>query len=110
MMLTSAANAGVSPGVARRTKVPFVAAVQLSAQGHPHVARFDPVTGFSKATISHWAEHYLGSVARVLSDGLNCFPAVAQAGALHVPEVVGTGRRSTDMPCFTWINTALGNV
>jgi ISXO2-like transposase domain len=41
---------------------------------------------------------------------LNCFPGVEQAGAVHVPEVVGAGRHSTDMPCFTWINTVLGNV
>ena len=37
-------------------------------------------------------------------------PGVEQAGAVHMPEVVGAGRRSTDIPCFTWINTVLGNV
>jgi hypothetical protein len=29
---------------------------------------------------------------------------------VHVSEVIGTGRRSTDIPCFTWINTVSGNV
>ena len=101
---------GERRGKAAENKVPFVAAVQLSAAGHPQVARFDPVTGFTKEAIGHWAERYLGPSSRVLSDGLNCFPGVEQAGAVHVPEVVGAGRRSTDMPCFTWINTVLGNV
>jgi predicted RNA-binding Zn-ribbon protein involved in translation (DUF1610 family) len=97
-------------GRGSENKVPFVAAVQLSAEGHPQVARFDPVTGFTKEAIGQWAEQYLGPSSRVVSDGLNCFPAVAQTGAVHVPEVVGAGRRSTDMPCFTWVNTLLGNV
>lgn len=97
-------------GRGSENKVPFVAAVQLSAEGHPQVARFDPVTGFTKEAIGHWAKRYLGTSTRVLSDGLNCFPGVEQAGAVHVPEVVGAGRHSTDMPCFTWINTVLGNV
>jgi hypothetical protein len=97
-------------GRGSENKVAFVAAVQVSAEGHPQVARFDPVAGFTKEAIGQWAEQYLDAATRVLSDGLNCFPAVAQAGAVHVPEVVGAGRRSTDMPCFTWINTVLGNV
>ena len=97
-------------GRGSENKVPFVAAVQLSEEGHPQVARFDPVTGFTKEAIGHWAKRYLGTSTRVLSDGLNCFPGVEQAGAVHAPEVVGAGRRSTDMPCFTWVNTVLGNV
>jgi ISXO2-like transposase domain len=97
-------------GRGSENKVPFVAAVQLSAEGHPQLARFDPVTGFTKEAIGHWATRNLGTPTLVLSDGLNCFPGVEQGGAFHVPEVVGAGRRSTDMPCFTWINTVLGNV
>ncbi len=60
-------------GRGSQNKVPFVAAVQLSAQGHPQLARFDPVTGFTKVAIGQWAEHYLSPSTRVLSDGLNCF-------------------------------------
>jgi ribosomal protein L37AE/L43A len=97
-------------GRGSENKVPFVAAVQVSVEGHPQVARFDPVVGFTQEAIGHWATRYLGASTRVLSDGLNCFPGVEQAGAVHVPEVVGADRRSTDMPCFTWINTVLGNV
>ena len=97
-------------GRGSENKVSFVAAVQLSEEGHPQIARFDPVKGFTRDAIGQWAERYLCTATRVLSDGLNCFPAVAQAGAVHVPEVVGGSRRSTDMPCFTWVNTLLGNL
>lgn len=97
-------------GRGSENKVPFVAAVQLSDDGRPQVVRFDPVNGFKKGDIAEWAERYLCPSAQVLSDGLNCFPGVAQAGAIHVPEVVGTQRRSTDMPCFVWVNTLLGNL
>lgn len=97
-------------GRGSENKVPFVAAVQLNEKGHPQVVRFDPVAGFKKADIGQWAKRYLCASSRVLSDGLNCFPAVEHAGAVHVPEIVGTQRRSTDMPCFIWVNTLLGNL
>lgn len=90
--------------------MPFVAAVELNAEGHPQVVRFDPVNGFKKADISQWAKQYLSASSLVVSDGLNCFPAVEEAGAVHLPEVVGSGRCSTGMPCFIWINTLLGNL
>jgi transposase-like protein len=97
-------------GRGSENKVAFVAAVQLSEAGQPQIARFDPLTSFTKEAIGQWAGRYLCPSTRVLSDGLNCFPAVTQAGAIHLPEVVGAGRRSTDMPCFTWVNTLLGNL
>jgi ISXO2-like transposase domain len=87
-----------------------VAAVHLSDEGHPQVARFDSITGFTKYAICQWAERYLGIATRVLDDELNCFSGIEQAGAVQVPEVVGAGRRSTDMLCFTSINTVLGYV
>ena len=56
------------------------------------------------------AERYLCPAAQVLSPGLSCFAAVEQAGAIHVPEVVGIQRRRTDMACFVRVNTVLGNL
>jgi transposase-like protein len=97
-------------GRGSENKVPFVAAVQLNDEGHPLVVRFDPVNGFKKTDIGQWAERYLRTPSRVLSDGLNCFPAVEQAGVIHAPQVVGVDRRSTDMPCFAWVNILLGNL
>jgi hypothetical protein len=52
----------------------------------------------------------LGTTALVVSDGLNCFRAVTKTGCSHQREVVGDQRRSTDMGCFHWINTILGNL
>ena len=97
-------------GRGSENKVPFVAAVQLDEDGHPQVARFDSVQGFKQADIQNWAERYLAPESRVLSDGLNCFLAVKEAGMNHQREVVGTKRRSTDMPCFAWVNILLGNL
>ena len=34
----------------------------------------------------------------------------SRRGCQHEPQVVGVTRRSTDMPCFTWVNTQLGNL
>ena len=96
-------------GRSSEIKVPFVAAVQASSEGHPQVARFDQVTGFTQEAIGHWATRYLCTSTRVLRDSLNCFLGVEQAGVVYVPVVVGADARSTDMPCFTWINTMLGN-
>ena len=97
-------------GRGSENKVPFVAAVQLSDDGHPLLARFDPVEGFTKIEIGHWAVRFLDRSTQVVSDGLGCFPAVTDAGAIHMPEVVGKGRCSTEMPCFSWINILLGNL
>lgn len=97
-------------GRGSENKVPFVAAVELNEDGHPIYARFDVVGGFTKAAIGRWSKQFLASDSRVVSDGLNCFPAVTLAGASHLPEVVGSGRCSIDMPCFAWINILLGNL
>jgi len=97
-------------GRGSENKVPFVAAVELCDEGHPLVARFDRVGGFSKLEIGRWAKCYLSESTQVVSDGLNCFPAVTEVGAIHLPEVVGKERCSIDMPCFSWINILLGNL
>jgi hypothetical protein len=46
----------------------------------------------------------------VVSDGLWVFQAVEAAGCLHKREVVGKDRKSTNMECFRWVNTILGNL
>lgn len=35
---------------------------------------------------------------------------MTEAGCEHQKEVVGKKRKSTDMACFTWVNTVLGNL
>lgn len=97
-------------GRGSENKVPFLAAVQVDDRGHPQVVRLDPVAGFKQSEIQRWAKHYLAPASQVLSDGLNCFTALESAGMAHQREVVGRQRRSTDMPCFNWVNILLGNL
>jgi len=63
-------------GRGSENKVPFLAAVELNEEGHPVVARFDVVDSFTKAAIGRWSKQFLATDSSVVSDGLNCFPAV----------------------------------
>ncbi len=110
MMPTLVGNFEVSLDAVRKTKVPFVAAIQLSEAERPQVVRFDRVDGFKQEDIANWTSRYIASGSHIVSDGLNCFTVFAGTGMAHQREVVGTDRRCTDMPCFMWINTVLGNL
>lgn len=65
---------------------------------------------FSHAEVKAWATRSLVSATTVVSDSLWCFQSVTQAGCTQQREVVGKGRKSTDMECFSWVNTILGNL
>lgn len=101
---------GGKVGRGSENKVPFIAAVETSHDGHPLRAVFSRVATFSSQEVDHWAKSHLAPSALVVSDGLNCFRAVTKNGCSHQREVVGDQRRSTDMGCFHWINTILGNL
>ena len=100
---------GGKPGRGSENKVPFIAAIQTSETHHPLLAVFSRVKTFSSAEVEAWARQHLAASATVVTDGLSCFEAVTQAGCRHEKEVVGKQRKSTDMSCFQWINTVLGN-
>lgn len=100
---------GGKAGRGSENKVSFVAAVSLNAEGHPMRAKMAPVPGFTRKAIADWAKADLSPGCRVVSDGLACFAGVADAGCLHQPVVVGTPKPK-DLPQFSWINTALGNL
>lgn len=91
-------------------KVPFIAAVETNGEGHPLRVLFSPVKTFSRSEVEAWAQRCLAPTATVISDGLACFRAIESAECTHQPEVVGKDRKSTDMGCFHWINTILGNL
>lgn len=101
---------GGKVGRGSENKVPFIAAIETNSQGHPKRAVFTPVKTFSTAEVKVWAQQYLKASATVVSDGLACFRAVEAVGCTHQPEIVGTQRKSTDMGCFHWVNTVLGNL
>ena len=101
---------GGKSGRGSENKTPFIAAIETNSQGHPKRAVFTPVKTFSSAEVKIWAQKFLKPSATVVSDGLACFRAVKAAGCTHQPEIVGTHRKSTDMGCFHWVTTILGNL
>jgi len=103
-------NVGGKPGRGSENKIPFVAAVETDEKGHPRRAVLSPVQAFSHEQIRDWAQRSLSPSALVVSDGLDCFRAVSKIGCTHQPNVVGSHRKSSDMPCFRWVNTVLSNV
>ena len=103
---------GERPGVGGRgspNKVPIVAAVATSDSGHPMRVKMNPVAGFTREAITHWARANLLPGCDVRSDGLGCFAGVIDAGCAHSYIVVGK-RLPREMPQFTWVNTVLGNL
>jgi hypothetical protein len=103
-------NPGGKAGRGSENKVPFIAAVQTNKQNNPMYAVFSQVKAFTRAEVTSWANESLVPSATVVSDGLWCFKAVTESGCSQQREVVGQGRKSTDMECFTWVNTILGNL
>jgi hypothetical protein len=101
---------GGKAGRGSENKVPFIAAVQTNSQGHPLYAIFSTVKSFCKEEVETWARRSLVPSTLVVSDGLWCFQAVEAAGCFHQREIVGKERKTTDMQCFNWINTVLGNL
>jgi len=102
-------RAGGKAGRGSENKVPFVAAVSLDERGQPIHLKLSLVSGFTLDAIGRWAQAHLAPQTLVLSDGLGCFAAVADAGCVHMPRVVGA-LKPRDLPEFKWINTVLGNL
>jgi transposase-like protein len=103
---------GERPGTGGRgspNKVPFVAAVGLSPEGHPLYVKMSPIPGFTLKAVANWARSNLLPGTNVLSDGLNCFAGVIDAGCAHSYIVVGD-RKPRELPMFRWVNTILGNL
>jgi ISXO2-like transposase domain/Transposase zinc-ribbon domain len=100
---------GGKAGRGSENKVPFVAAVSLSDQGHPLYTKLTPVPGFQLKAIADWAHKCVTPGSTIFSDGLACFAAVTQADCLHESTVVA-GRKPKDVPELQWVNTVLGNL
>ena len=101
--------AGGKAGRGSENKVPFVAAISLSAEGRPLYIKMAPIPGFTRKAIFDWAKADLSPGCRVTSDGLGCFAGVTDAGCQH-QVIVAAGRKPKDLPEFNWINTVLGNL
>ena len=46
----------------------------------------------------------------LVSDGLQCFTSVTDAGCTHQVVTTGSGPKAARTPAFKWVNTALGNI
>lgn len=90
-------------------KIPFVAAV-ATREGKPVAVHLRRVTGFTKEQIGLYAKTSLAPGADVVSDGLSCFAALAEAGFAHTVIIAGSGAKRPTEPAFKWVNTVLGNV
>lgn len=101
---------GGKVGRGSENKIPFVAAVQTDKYNHPIYVIFSQVSGFTLDEIRDWARYALVPGTVVVSDGLNCFPAVEDVGCVHKRVVVGPDQKSVEMECFSWVNTILGNL
>ena len=82
-------------------KMPFVAAVETTAEGKPV-----RVTSFCAASIAGFAKRSLDPDSAVVSDGLQCFTSVTDAGCTHQVVTTGSGPTAARTPAFKWVNTA----
>jgi hypothetical protein len=96
-MLIRAAKSETAKEVAGATgKMPLVAALSLSAEGHPLYLKLSHLSGFTKDEISVWSAKHLRPESHIISDGLNCFPAVIQNQCQHEPIVTSVGGKYDD--------------
>ena len=91
-------------------KTPFVAAVETTPEGKPVRLKLRRVTSFCNHALSTFAKRSLDPTCEVVSDGLACFGAVADAGCSHHVVKTGSGSAAARTPTFRWVNTALGNI
>ena len=91
-------------------KTPFVAAVETTTEGKPVRLKLRRVTSFCATSIAGFAKRSLDPNCSVVSDGLQCFTSVADAGCAHQVVKTGSGPKAARTPAFKWVNTALGNI
>ena len=101
---------GGKRGRGSKNKTPFVAAVSLDENNHPHRMSLNVVNGFRSEDIERWAKNHLTPESHVVSDGLACFTSVLKIASTHTAITTGGGFTSMQLEEFTWVNTMIGNV
>src|SRR5688500_17627169 len=91
-------------------KQAFVAALSTSDDRRPRKIKLLPVKGFRKKEIKKLVSQHLASTSRLVTDGLRCWTAAAEAGLEHKAMVTGSGKQAAGWSPFRWVNTTLGNV
>jgi transposase-like protein len=96
------------PGRGSENKVPFVAAVELTEEGHPLRVRLDAIPDLKAASVREWARNALDPSVHLVTDGLSSLAAageeVAEYGAIIV-----SPRKSSELSAFRWVNTFISN-
>jgi hypothetical protein len=101
---------GGTPGRGSENKVPFVAAVQTTADGKPQRVCFKAMR-FTKVGIQEWARRVLAPDAEVYSDALPSMKAGLAAEVLNYHAIrTGSGRKAVLHPEFRCVNTVLSNL
>ena len=102
-------RSGGKAGRGSENKIPFVAAVQTTESGAPHLACLSS-RPFTKAALQDFIATSMALPLTVVSDGLGCFTVFAGQGAVHDRPVTGGGKASVKLPQFNAVNTLLGNL
>jgi hypothetical protein len=100
---------GGKPGRGSENKVPFVAAVQTTQDGQAVLVCL-AVRPFTNSSMLEFAAHSLARPLTVVSDGLNCFAAMAAHAGVHDRNITGGGAAAAKHPKFKAVNTILGNL
>lgn len=102
-------RSGGKTGRGSENKVPFVAAVQTTEAGKPHLACFS-ARPFTKESIREFVAQSTVLPLTLVSDGLGCFTVAAELGAAHDRTVTGGGKASVELEQLRAVNTILGNL
>jgi transposase-like protein len=99
-----------TPGQGSENKVPFVAAVQSTADGKPQKVCLKAMR-FTKASLSEWARQTLAPDAEVYSDALPGMKAGLAAEVLNYHAIrTNSGRKAVQHPEFRCAHTVLSNL
>ncbi len=102
-------RSGGKAGRGSENKVPFVAAVQTTESGLPHLVCLSP-RPFTKQAMEGFMARHTALPLTLVSDGLNCFTVAASMGAVHDREITGGGKASVLNEKFKAVNTIISNV
>ena len=102
-------RSGGKTGRGSENKVPFVAAVQTTEGGQPHLVCLSP-RPFTNEAMQDFMARHTALPLTLVSDGLNCFQVAASMGAVHEREITGGGKASVLNGKFVAVNTLIGNV
>jgi ribosomal protein L37AE/L43A/transposase-like protein len=100
---------GGKTGRGTDNKVPFVAAVQTTEDGHPLYACLNQQRPTLEA-MSAFAALHIAPSATVITDGFSCYRAASLGGAEHQQVVTGGGKAAVKLQQFKAVNTLLSNL